>query len=287
MQHLTIGRLLATPELGGSEPLSPAARQHLAQCSRCRETYTLVAAAATEVRRQQLSRGAPETACLSEEEIAAYLESGSEREQVELHLLRCTRCLQAVVDTYRMLGTASEQEPVEVPAWALRKARSLVRPRPGDALAKFLTRAWEALGRTSLGWRWAVAGGAAILVLAAVLVGNPELRSRLRPGEATRVAALQQGRPTLLSPARGSLVESESIQLRWQTVPRALRYRVVVLNAIGDTAWTGQTSAVQTTLARGATPLKQGETYFWTVKALMPDGNTVSYELGYFQVAWP
>lgn len=286
MRHLTIGRLLAMPELGGSEPLSPAARQHLGQCSRCRETFTLVAAAASEVRRQEVSRGAPETACLGEEEIAAYLESGSGREYVELHLLRCTRCLQTLVDTYRMLATANTQEPAEVPTWALGKVRSLVRPSRGNSLADFLTRAWEALGRTSPGWRWAAAGGAAILVLAAVLVGNPELRSRLRPGEATRVAVSRQGRPSLLSPARGSLLESESVELRWQPVPGALCYRVVVLSAIGDTTWTGQTSAVQATLVRDGAPLTKGQTYFWTVEALMPDGITVSYELGYFQVRW-
>ncbi|MBC7187917.1 MAG: hypothetical protein H5U38_12860 [Calditrichaeota bacterium] len=286
MHHLTIGRLLAMPELGGSEPLSPAERQHLGQCARCRETYTLVAAAAREVRRQEVSRGAPETACLGEQEIAAYLESGSGRERVELHLLGCTRCLQAVVDTYRMLATANKQEPAEAPGWALRKVRSLVRPSLGNSLASSLTRAWEALGRTSPGWRWAAAGGAAILVLAAVLAGNPELRSRLRPEEATRVAASRQGRPSLLFPARGTLLESESIELRWQAVPGALRYRVVVLNAIGDTTWTGQTSVEQAALARDAALLKKGQTYFWTVEALMPDGSTISYELGYFQVGW-
>ncbi|MDZ7270304.1 MAG: zf-HC2 domain-containing protein [candidate division KSB1 bacterium] len=282
MPHLTIHQLLELQELGGSKALATEAAEHLQRCGRCRELYLLLNAIATQwsrsERREFLQAG---RTCLKEAEVASYLEgeSESQRHAVEEHLLSCRRCLHAVLDSYRLLHAPASGEPEEVPVWALRKAQAMERPKFGQRLRHLLAGWRGAFTNVPVGWRWAGAAATLIALVALTSVLGP-----LSPKQIARRGQVASGQLKLYAPRSTAWVQPEELRFRWQAISKAREYRVVVLDAIGDTTWTVLSTRAEAVPPPGMVEFRVGATYFWTVEAHLEDGSAVSSGLGCFGI---
>jgi hypothetical protein len=166
----------------------------------------------------------PSPACLDEHQIAGYVDGGLDdaaREQVELHIADCRRCLSLVGLLCR------ERDP------------DAIRPMPDGAVAPTRT---LVTNRPQLRWRlapqWAAA---AALVLAMPLLyqtgRNPdrgvEGQGRPEPSVTRSLAASANGLQ-VLSPADGASVDPRRLSFRWTEVSGSPFYDVRIVTDAGD-----------------------------------------------------
>lgn len=131
-------------------------------------------------------------------------------------------------------------------------------------------------------WYVAAAAAAAIAVLGIAL-------GRSGPNEPANTVT--RGRPSegiaqfaIVSPAYGATVPAVAAEFVWRSVATEATYRLTVTDASGGPVWTGATG--DTALAvPDSVQLQPGETYFWYIDALLPDGRSASTGVKEFRTA--
>lgn len=84
----------------------------------------------------------------------------------------------------------------------------------------------------------------------------------------------------LLSPNANAKISTEQIEFRWAKVVNAKDYTLIVLDEKGDIV--GQETTTQESLSFNASTLEKGKSYFWFVKAKLPDGTTTDSDTAKF-----
>jgi hypothetical protein len=119
-----------------------------------------------------------------------------------------------------------------------------------------------------------VAAAAAVLLLIAQPGRVPESQGPVtRAGEDTATEAIL--RFAAIAPADTVTVAGGSIAFRWHSPSTEASYRITVTNEIGDLLWS-ETTPDTTVVLPGDVPLELGETYFWYVDALLPNGGSAT-----------
>jgi hypothetical protein len=126
--------------------------------------------------------------------------------------------------------------------------------------------------------RWSVMGtvaaAAAVLLLIAQPGRVPESQDPvIRAGEDTVTEAVL--RFTAIAPADTESVSGGSIVFQWRSPSTEASYRITVTNEIGDLLWS-ETTYDTTVALPGDVPFELGETYFWYVDALLPNGGSAT-----------
>jgi len=163
-------------------------------------------------------------ACPDEHQIAGYVDGAPDiaaREQVELHLADCRRCLAVVVLLFRERDADSIQP---VPDAAVAPTRALVTKRPQP--------------RWRMAPQWAAA---AALVLAVPLLFQTgrnldrgvEGQGRPEPSVTRTLAPTATGLQ-VLAPGDGASVDPRRLSFRWTEVPGSPHYDVRIVTDAGD-----------------------------------------------------
>lgn len=202
--------------------------------------------------------------CPDETRLAAYVDGGLDprsRNEVAIHLADCVYCVAEVSSIVRM----QESEPIEVPSALLARARTMARDQKDV-------------------WSWYRAAFATALTgFAAIL-----LTLWVKPPQSTgpdgvRSLEAHTSIPELLEPADGASLRRDQIAFRWTPVDRAVSYEVRVLNADGNIVWTTHRDQTAVRLPAAA-DLRSGAQYFASVRAHLPDGNTLKSPITRFRV---
>jgi hypothetical protein len=181
------------------------------------------------------------------------------------------RCRLVVADTVK---AKREFDPVLAPAQLIQKARGLAGRRTA-------TRPWL----------WAPAGalaGIALLVVLTTVTRKPEPTiARLAPAPAAPLIAKSEPPPaprkgvpnvlrnlqvpanvlTVLSPQAGSVMSSDGLRFRWNSIPRSRSYQVRIVKLDGDLIWQSETaqSALQ---VPSNVALHEGSYFVWIIASL-------------------
>jgi len=234
-------------------------------------------------------REKPTWRCPGEHLLAAYADNrlaGSEKDRVEDHLAGCAYCL----DQVAFLARISEIRP------------------PEEVSAALLARVREVESGISAGWRWpawswAAAGAAAVLAISVTLwwqqpggqappitlpsavsqpprvkpVPHESLERDVRQGPSSAL-------PEVLSPSQGAVVALGSIEFRWTEVPRSLYYEVQLMTDEGSLVWEGRSESASLR-APGNIALNPGRIYYVSVRAHLPEGQSLRSPAVGFQIA--
>ena len=115
------------------------------------------------------------------------------------------------------------------------------------------------------------AAAAAVLLLVALPSriderGEPTLRSTVSEGVSTIA---------VVGPASGESVPADDIELAWRSFALEAQYNVRLTTAEGSEVWRTSTRDTSAALPSDL-GLLSGQTYFWYVDALLPDGSTAT-----------
>jgi hypothetical protein len=184
--------------------------------------------------------------------VSGRLSAERDVSDLETHLLTCDTCREEV-----RLGSVVRAE-LGAPA-TLHQVRSL--PRRS---------AWVFLG--------AAAAAAVVFVIARPISHDGSDRPVVRGGE--------EGVPVIVavSPAPAAVVPPASLAFVWRSVGTGAQYRLTVTNSPGDVVWTGA-SADTVQHVRPNARLRSGQSYFWYVDALLPDGGSATSRVRRFTLA--
>jgi hypothetical protein len=117
---------------------------------------------------------------------------------------------------------------------------------------------------------------------ALILLLTPSVRLPSRP-EFREPAITTTAAPTAIAP-RNEVIEAR--QLIWSAVPRAGRYRVMLLDVGGTLMWRTETADTVASIP-DSVRLRAGATYFWKVEAETAYGRWVASDLVDFTVGGP
>ncbi len=190
-------------------------------------------------------------------EIAAYVDqavSTAERERIEAHLATCDDCTEEVAFIVKTLDAAAE------PTSGAR--RPLILVAAGIAAA-------------------VLAGSLIIGALGTQRDGDRVLRDSPE--------AVETGEPTavrVVAPAEAGTVDIGRATFSWRAAEPGAAYNLTVTDEGGDVVWTGSTRDTAIVLTTQVV-LDPGETYFWYVDAILPDGRTLSSGVRSFTAASP
>jgi len=184
--------------------------------------------------------------------VSGRLSAERDISDLETHLLTCDTCREEV-----QLGSVVRAE-FGAPA-ALHRVRSL--PRRGH---------WLILG--------AAAAAAVVFVMARPSSHDGSDRPVVRGGD--------EGMPVIVavSPAPGAVVSPASLAFVWRAAGTGARYRLTVTSERGDVVWAGASADTLQHLPPYA-QLHSGESYFWYVDALLPDGGSATSRVRRFTMA--
>ena len=111
-------------------------------------------------------------------------------------------------------------------------------------------------------------------VAAALLIAIALPRQRSVPS-ATRAAAPAETRLAVVSPAPDAEIASRQIHFMWRSAGNDASYTFTLQKADGSVVWTSSTTDTITVLPSSIV-LPAHETWFWSVDALLPDGQSLS-----------
>lgn len=188
---------------------------------------------------------------LTSEELAAYLDDEAgpgEKARILAHLDACESCREETADLVRLLRRRRRQ----------RVRRTVVPLAAAAALA----------GVLFVGSFFQEGTGGSGAALRA-------------PHAATSAEALVDIH--VLSPARGSTVEADSIEFAWDAVEEGAVYRLTIADESGEPLWVQETSGTSFRLPPEA-ELVSGARYFWFVDVLLANGSTGSTGVMSFRV---
>ena len=125
--------------------------------------------------------------------------------------------------------------------------------------------------------RWSPYAGLAAAAVLALLLARPgpippaldlTLRGPEPPGAGRQAVEL-------VAPAGEGIVALHGLAFAWRSAGADVTYRLVVTDLRGDTVWTA-TATDTVVLAPTGPAMRSGESYFWYVDALLPDGRSVA-----------
>jgi len=235
--------------------------------------------------------------CPDEARLAAYFERrppASQLQEVEAHVSSCEHCLAQVA----FLLEVQDGELPEVPRALLQRVR-----QPANSAAPFAPH-----------WKWASAAAAlaAVVVVASVLIwrGQPapiapphniaqrepapqvavvtpapplhtEPAKGSPAGQARGMTPLSQ-EPRVLEPKQDATVDSAHLDLRWDAIPRALFYEVIITDPSGRRVWSNKVEQEQAHVPTEA-GVKPGQYFVW-VRAHLPEGKVIRTQAVTFTV---
>lgn len=234
--------------------------------------------------------------CLDETQIAAYADrqlAGREKERAEAHLADCDFCL----DQVAFLVRTQNAEMSDTVSDAL-----LVRAR------KLAGTKGKSKGNTIWAWGKIAAATAVVclVLITAISLRHPRNVPPVMPGHNPTVqpetvpAQTPHATPagqtptvrgsgkspvtiTVISPAPGSTLPANKVELRWQRVEGALDYVVTVLTPDGDEVWRQRLIEPSVRITSDAN-LQPGHHYFAIVRAYLMEGKTVQSDPVVFTV---
>lgn len=234
--------------------------------------------------------------CLDESQIAAYADhqlTGREKERAEAHLADCDFCLDQVAFLVR---TQNAEMPEQVSEALLVRTRKLARTKAKPE------------GNTI--WVWGKIAAATAVVYLVLITAislrhhrtvppvmpghNPIVRPGAAPTQTPHATPAEQtptvrgsGKSpltiTIVSPAPGSTLPANKVELRWQPVEGALDYVVTVLTPDGDEIWRQRIIEPTVRITSDAN-LQPGHHYFATVRAYLMEGKTLQSDPVVFTV---
>jgi len=172
--------------------------------------------------------------------MAAYLGRAmpqAERVTLESHLAECRACRNEVTSARRVIAR-------------LQSRRRLIRALPIAAAASI-----------------------AVLLLVPGRDADPTGDAMRTPGGVDATAGRELIR--VLAPVNGSTVAAGRIAFSWHPAGPGLRYSLTVTDAGGTALWKVETSDTTLLLPDGVR-LAAGQTFFWLVDALAPDGRSLT-----------
>jgi len=183
---------------------------------------------------------------LESAEVAAYLDralSPAERARVDAHLADCAECRAEVREVAQLLQSRS-------------------RPH-----------------------RWIAIGTVAAAAVIAGLLLVPGERVRTEAGGAPRLREGAEGVPAIavVVPGESTAVAPGAVVFTWRSAGADAHYRVRLMDAAGDVAWTVETHDTTVTLP-SMLRLARGGGYFWYVDALLGDGGSATSGAHSFRV---
>lgn len=189
---------------------------------------------------------------LVERYVSGRLNAGRDLSDLETHLLTCSACREEVrvgMVVRAELGTPTTRN----------RLRSLSRRRT-----------WLILG--------AAAAATFVFVIARPTSHDGSDHPVVRGGD--------EGIPVItdVSPAAGAVVSPASLTFVWRSAGTGAQYRLTVTNEPGDVVW-ASTSADTVRRLPGSARLRSGESYFWYVDALLPDGGSATSKVQRFTMA--
>lgn len=249
--------------------------------------------------------------CPDEIHIAAYVDhqlEGAAGEPISTHLANCDFCLSQISF---LLQARNWENPDEVPADVLRRARDLV-------LRK---------SRRAISWRWVAASATAaclVLLLAFITLRfrrqptvnapseqlvaqqhQPDLVPSAQNSPATVRVAPQPSSPkprsiepaapairsggqnlllTVVFPPDGARVRRSELDFRWQSVPDTVFYGVTLVTAAGDLIQETKTEDTHLRIADDI-QLVPGGKYFVSIRAHVREGKTVKSNIVSFRIS--
>jgi hypothetical protein len=211
--------------------------------------------------------------CPDEMRLAAFVErrlDRPERARVEAHIAGCDYCLGQVGALERLQDVA----PKEVVA-PMTLAAALGLAAGGSPAVK-------------PAWYWGAAAAAtACIVLGVTFAVRPPQAGPVSPHQTVRSTVDHAATtPELLFPREAATLPRSALEFRWNRVERTLFYEVRVVTADGDLIW--ETRADQAEARMPPTVrLANGERYYVSVSAWLPEGKTVKAPVVGFQVTSP
>jgi anti-sigma factor RsiW len=180
--------------------------------------------------------------CPPEESLAAFVDGHlgeQQRQALERHLADCAYCLKSVAG-----AIADMRHPAPAtPAWLRQKAEAKA--------GQVKTKNWR--------WAWALAPALAGLFIAVVLLQTPRQKGHVVSTGASTLPAATAASPAeqttralpeatrslrtgieplhLLSPASGSVLESNRLRFEWNATPGAASYKIRITTADGSLVW--------------------------------------------------
>jgi len=184
--------------------------------------------------------------------VSGRLSAERDVSDLETHLLTCDTCREEV-----WLGSVVLAE-LGAPG-ALNRVRSLPRRK-----------SWLFLG----------AAAAAALVF---VIARPTSQDR---SDRPVVRGHEEGIPAIsaVSPGAGAGVSRASLAFVWRSAGAGAQYRLTVTSERGDVVWTGASADTVQHVPPNAR-LRGGESYFWYVDALLPDGAGATSRVQRFTLA--
>lgn len=170
--------------------------------------------------------------------------AGERHEKMVTHLAGCARCRHAV---------AALSTTLSAPAVAREVSR----------LGSMSARRWAAWTAAAL------ATAATILLIVNPFRGTPAPGGTVFRGNSEGAAPL-----TLIGPVAGTVVRTDSLIFAWHGLGAQVEYRITVTDDKGDVVWTRQSP--DTEARPPAALLRPGQSYFWYVDALLPNGRSTA-----------
>jgi hypothetical protein len=208
--------------------------------------------------------------CPDETRLAAFVEqrlAAPERARLEAHIADCDYCLGQVGALERLQDAVL---PDDVPPRILVVARELVAGRARAA------KPW---------WYWGSAAAATACLAIAITfeVWQPQAGLIAHPQTVRGTADQSTAIPELLLPRESAMVPRAALEFRWNRVERTLFYEVRVVTADGDLIWEARADHAEARVPPNVL-LVNGERYYVSVSAWLPDGKTVKAPPVGFQV---
>jgi len=206
--HLTETELVryAFADTSVADDKSP---RHLAHCTACHETLGMLRVPANMLRVVSAPAVEATPRCLDDESVAAIAEGSidlASEPPLRAHLLDCPRCRREVAAVARMLDAPDVRQEAE----ALRRGR----------------RHWRRLAGL------VIVGGAVAAALLVVI--DRAWTSKVAERSYREESVTGSAAPRLVAPLGGA---SSLDVLRWTSVPRADRYRIILFARDGSVIW--------------------------------------------------
>jgi hypothetical protein len=206
-------------------------------------------------------------ACPTTEDLARFVEGGMSRKAKGMtieHLAGCADCARIVQSLLRLSRGVDD----------LTGTPGTVLSRPPDLLQQS-----EEGSKPPLGRKLVLAGLTSFAVLAVVSFFTIfRLERPVVRGMSPEIK--------LIEPQKGEAIKANDVQFRWEAVPQASRYVVILFGPSLEKVWSGETVS-GTSIELPADVLRAlvaGGTYFWRVTAVTEEGQEVLSKLSEFSI---
>jgi len=246
---------------------------HLLSCDKCKKKHETYKKYRDFFKRNlKLSTSSEKTECFDEFELVSYLEGGVERNvrsKYYLHLSQCQSCLDNLLSLENLLHDLKSEGLLSSEKSYREKANRFITTIAQTTKDK-LKSIRDLFVLPLPAYRRA---GMVIILLAAIFFLLPEQNQNNTPFTTRDQNKFETG-IQLLFPLNQISINESSPEFRWEKVPEASKYTILLLDANGDIVWEKQTSLSKLKLPQEI-KLLPTMTYFWQVEAFFKDGSSM------------